>query len=398
MAKHCYVCKKKLGFREWKLQQKDAELICLQFMGKWSSEMSWFEREFYKEWYEKEFQEKFSSSNQTFENTDAVSAFFKLKPHQKIIQGGFGSNHNDEWICGTCWNIHLVEHHIIPISEYVKYQSKINPKKPSKEVKNWMEWINGPIPIEQDNCWSNEIGLEGGRSVEGSINNSISQLAEIVKQKSIDVKKPCGCCKKLFIATSLDNYGYSSPYSSVDEKFELCTTCKVQYSKVLSNSEKLQNLRKELSHAQNKSWSADYSRKSAGKVKDEAGDRALFDTVTNLGNPYTTDPQIQHNKNYADSKYSDALSASVEADGTVDLIKEEISDLYKKLQKQFLADMLKETNPNSINPAQNIHSETSVSFESADKKENEQNFCENCGNALKFMAKFCGKCGTKRSE
>ena len=24
MAKHCYVCKKKLGFREWKLQQKDA--------------------------------------------------------------------------------------------------------------------------------------------------------------------------------------------------------------------------------------------------------------------------------------------------------------------------------------------------------------------------------------
>ena len=33
----------------------------------------------------------------------------------------------------------------------------------------------------------------------------------------------------------------------------------------------------------------------------------------------------------------------------------------------------------------------------AETKESESNFCENCGNSLKKIAKFCGKCGTARS-
>ena len=33
----------------------------------------------------------------------------------------------------------------------------------------------------------------------------------------------------------------------------------------------------------------------------------------------------------------------------------------------------------------------------AETKEPESNFCENCGNSLKKIAKFCGKCGTARS-
>ena len=137
MAEFCAICNKKFGFREWKLKQKDAELTCLEFIE--STGMTPDERDYYAIEYDEEecgfdldgFKEDY------YEDENSIVAFFKLKPHIPLYESM--SEHDDfskdPSICNYCWNIHLLDHHIVSINEYLEHQSKINPSKPSENEK-----------------------------------------------------------------------------------------------------------------------------------------------------------------------------------------------------------------------------------------------------------------------
>ena len=185
-----------------------------------------------------------------------------------------------------------------------------------------------------------------------------------------DEKKSCECCKKTFSFGSLtSNAGiYPNPNknTSSSAKLLVCESCFKLHAKFMdkksSTDKQYSKLLSEHAELENRQISADSKLHVSAEVSDEASKRAMFDTVSNWGVSYSTDPQIQHNKNYTEIDYSEKLAESIESQRNVDNKLEEILKLELEFTNQFL---------NEFNNPPSSNSQNTQNMKSLDEVENQ---------------------------
>ena len=354
MAK-CFHCKKKFGFREESYNLKDVEPWCRFYISP-------------------EDAPEIQPNAPVDQIREISDLYLKCQGHEPL----FNNQHimqNKDKICKICLQTHTLIYHIIPFYEEIKFGN-----------------FQDDIPI----------AVSEGRLVIDGIETSTETFTDIYFhainriQKMLDEKnlvKECIWCKKQFkeqipriidsiknnesIPVTLDDSNNIVGFTSTGVIGKACGECK----KIISefNSEKLRDLRKEITRERNKLDRIN----SLIQIRSSSHGSAQLGQFINsafslLG---SRSSQFQSETSSQTEQTAGRLLKEVEAErdevlSNIEFLENEINQELDRLSEEHFLQKKPTT------------TETKLTTDVIEK-----NFCIHCGTQLVPNAKFCGKCG-----